>query len=94
MDNYIAIGAAVVLVLRFLPLVLGLLHPDLRRIIQQRMMRFQALVDVGGGTLMVILIGLLLFQQRWVLAMMLGAISIPSLYGMMNGLRILARTPR
>ncbi len=94
MDTIIAIGATVVLLLRFLPFVLGLLHPNVRAFIQRRMVRFQALVDVGGGTLMVILIGLLLAQQRWVLALMLGAISIPSLYGMMNGLRILARTPR
>lgn len=94
MDNIIALGAAIVLVMRFLPLILGLLHPNVRVFLQQRMARFQALVDVGGGTLMIILIGLLLFQQRWLLAIALGAISIPSLYGMMNGLRILVRTPR
>ena len=94
MDNIFALGAAVVLVMRFLPFILGLLHPNVRLFLQRRMIRFQALVDVGGGTLMVILIGLLLFQQRWVLAVMLGAISIPSLYGMMSGLRTLVRTPR
>lgn len=94
MDTFIAIGAAVVLVLRFLPFLLGFLHPKIRRLIQRRILRFQALVDVGGGTLMVILVGLLLWQQRWVLALLLAAISLPSWRGMMDGLRILARTPR
>lgn len=94
MDSIFAIGAAIVLVMRFLPFILGLLGPNVRRFLQNRMVRFQALVDVGGGTLMLILVGLLLFQQRWILAVLLAAISIPSWYGMMHGLRILARTPR
>jgi hypothetical protein len=94
MDSIFAIGAVVVLVLRFLPFLLGLLHPNVRQFVQRRMVRFRALVDVGGGTLMVILVALLLFQQRWILAALLAAISLPSWYGMMQGLRILARTPR
>ncbi len=94
MDNILALGLTISLVLRVLPYVLGWLSPSLRRIIDRRIVRFRALLDVGGGTLMAILVGILFWQRAWLPALLLGAISIPSLMGLMAGLRTLARTPR
>ena len=94
MDNVLALGLTITLVLRVVPYILVWLSPSLRRHLDRRIARFRALLDVGGGTLMAILIGILFWQRAWLAAALLGVISIPSLLGLMAGLRTLARTPR
>jgi Tfp pilus assembly protein PilN len=94
MDNWLALGLTIALVLRSLPYLLGLLSPWLRRRLDQKVARFWALLDVGIGTLMAILVGALLWNRAWLLAALLGAISLPSWNALIAGLRTLARTPR
>ena len=94
MDNLLAFGLTIALLARVLPYILIWLSPALRRRLQQRMARMQALLDVAVGSLMMILVGILVWQREWLPAVLLGAISVPSWIGLMAGLRILARTPR
>lgn len=92
-DLLLALGLTVLLVLRVLPYVLMKVSPTMRRRFENRMARMQALLDVGGGTLMLIFIGILVWQRAWLAAGLLGVISIPSLRGFWTGLVILATTP-
>ena len=92
MDNLLALGLTIILVLQVLPYVLGYFSPALRRRFDTRMARMRALLDVAGGTLMVILVGILVWQREWLPAVLLGALSIPSWMGLMDGFRVLVRT--
>ncbi len=94
MDNYLAIGLTVVLLLRGLPFVASLLPGPAGRRLRNQMLRFRALLDVACGTLMVALVVLLIMQRAWIAAALLGAISIPVFSGLVAALRVLARTPR
>ncbi len=94
MDNVLALGLVIVLLLRVAPYLLGRLSPALRHRLRNQMLRFQALLDVAGGSLMAILVGWLIAQRAWLPAMLLAAISIPTWTGLVAGLRHLARTPR
>ena len=93
-DNLFALGLTILLVMRLLPFILSWLSPPLARKLRNQMARFQALLDVGGGTLMLCLVVLLLWNRAWILALLLGAISLPAFSGLISGLRTLARTPR
>jgi hypothetical protein len=55
-------------------------------------LRFQALVDIATGTMMVSFVVLLLWERQWILALLLAVISIPAFNGLIAGFRILART--
>ena len=94
MDNLLALGLAIVLLLRGLPYLLARFAPPLARRLRIRIARFQALLDIAIGTLMAILVGLLLWNRASLLAAALGAISVPSWMGLLAGLRTLARTSR
>jgi hypothetical protein len=93
-DLLLALGLTLLLVLRILPHILMRVSPAMRRHFENRIARMQALLDVGGGTLMIIFIGILIWQRAWVAALLLGLISIPSLRGFWTGLVVLAKTPR
>ena len=93
-DLLLALGLSILLVLRFLPYILMRVSPAMRRRFENRLARMQALLDVGGGTLMVIFVGVLLWQRAWLPALLLGTISIPSWRGLWTGLVVLAKTPR
>ena len=94
MDNYLAIGLTVALLLRGLPFIASLLPGASGRRLRNQMLRFRALIDVACGTLMIALVALLVMQEAWIAAALLGAISIPIFLGLVEALRILARTPR
>ena len=93
-DLLLALGLTLLLVLRMLPHILMRVSPALRRLLENRLARMQALLDVGGGTLMMIFVGALIWQQAWLPAVLLGTISIPSWRGLWAGLVVLAKTPR
>ena len=94
MDNLLALALTITLLLRGLPYLLRRLPPPLYRRLYHRLVRFWALLDVGVGTLMAGLVGALVWQRAWLLALLLGLISVPSWAGLVAGLRTLARTPR
>jgi hypothetical protein len=93
MDTFLAAALALSLLLRGVPFVVGLMSPSMRRRMQAQTARFWALLDVGVGTLMAILVGLLVWHGPWYMAILLGLISIPTWRAMWAGLRVLARTP-
>jgi hypothetical protein len=92
-DLLLAAGLTVLLLLRLLPYILMRVSPRMRRRLETRIARMWALLDVGGGTLMLIFIGILIWQRAWVPALLLILISIPSLRGFWAGLVLLAKTP-
>jgi hypothetical protein len=92
-DLLLALGLTILLVLRILPYILMRVSPAMRRRFENRIARMQALLDVGGGTLMIIFISILIWQRAWLAALLLGVISIPSLRGFWTGLVVLAKTP-
>ena len=93
-DLLLALGLTLMLVLRMLPYILMRVSPALRRLLENRLARMQALLDVGGGTLMMLFVGALLWQRAWLPAVLLGEISIPSWRGPWTALVVLAKTPR
>lgn len=92
-DLLLALGLTVLLLLRVLPYIMMRVSPTMRRRFENRVARLHALLDVGGGTLMLIFIGILIWQRAWLAVVLLGVISIPSLRGFWTGLVILAKTP-
>ncbi len=92
MDNALALGLIVLLLLRGLPLLLAIVPARTARRLQIQLMRYQALLDVGGGTLMAALVGILIWKHAWLLAALLAIISLPVWVGLWAGLRTLART--
>ncbi len=92
MDNILALGLTILLLLRVLPWVLGKLSPRYARRLRTQMQRFQALIDIAGGTLMGSLVGLLLWNRHWIPAVLLAAVSFPIFAGLVAGFRLLART--
>ncbi len=91
MDNLFALGALILLVARLLPYALAYMSPRMARRIFAQLQRFQALLDIGIGTLMVILVVLLLIQRSWILAGALAIISFPTFRGLITGFRTLVR---
>lgn len=91
MDNFLAIGLVILLLLRGIPLLLRLLAPRLARRLLGQMLRFGALLDIAGGTLMGGLVIALVWQRAWIPAVLLAAISIPTFLGLIAGFRLLAR---
>jgi hypothetical protein len=92
MDNILALGLTILLLLRVLPWALGKLSPRFARRLHTQMQRFQALIDIAGGTLMGSLVVLLLWHRAWIPAVLLAVVSYPSLAGLVAGFRLLART--
>lgn len=92
MDNLVATLLIGLLGLRFAPWLMRFVLPALYRRWQPRLARWAALLDVGGGTLMLILIGWLLAQQAWILALVFALLAVPSVLGLLHGLRILLRS--
>lgn len=94
MDNFFAIGLTVLLLLRVLPYVITRFFPRAGRILNRHLLRFRALLDIAGGTLMISLVVLLLLHRAWILALLLGLASIPTVLGLVAGFRVLARLQR
>jgi hypothetical protein len=94
MSKILALGLAISLIVRIGPALLLWLAPPLRRRLEDRISRIWALLDVGIGTLLAILVGLLIWRQEWLFAVLLGLISLPSWRALWAGLVVLARTPR
>ncbi len=92
MDNALALGLLVLLLLRGLPLLLMLVPAAPARRLRARLERYRALLDIAGGTLMAILVGALIWQRAWLPAAILGTISLPSWSGLWAGLQTLARS--
>ena len=55
-------------------------------------MRTLALLDVGSGTLMLIILALVLWQRAWLIAALFAVLSWSSLRALVAGLRTLMRT--
>lgn len=94
MDNLLALGLFITLLLRGVPFVLAWMSPQLRRLLNNHMARMLALLDIGGGTLMAGLVVLLLWEKHWIAASLLALISIPTWTALFAGFRTLARTSR
>jgi hypothetical protein len=94
LDNLFALGLVALLALRLLPYILVYVSPPIARRIQNHMLRYRALLDVAIGTLMLCLVGLLLWNRAWIMAALLAAISYPTFVGLWSGLKILARLPQ
>jgi hypothetical protein len=92
MDNIFAIGLILLLLLRGMPFLLNWLAPRFARRLHRLLLRFQALVDIATGTMMLGFVVLLLWQREWILALLLAAISIPAFNGLIAGFRVLARS--
>ena len=92
MDNAIALVVLVFLLLRGLPLLLTIIPTSSARRLRIKLARYQALLDVGVGTLMAGFVGALVWYQAWVPAVILAAISLPAWASVWSGLRTLART--
>lgn len=94
MDNILALGLIITLLLRGIPFVLFYASPSFRRKMEGRIARFFALLDVATGTLMLIFVGVLVWQRAWVPAILLGLISLTSFRALWTGLVVLAKTPK
>ena len=77
MTRLLVIPLLVILLARLLPIIGVVLSPGARRSIQNMVVA----IDVAGGLIMVLLIGVQLFFQQWVGALLLGVLGIPVFIG-------------
>lgn len=77
MTRLLVIPLVVILLARLLPIIGMVLSPSMRRSIQNMVVA----IDVAGGFIMLLLIGVQLFFQQWLGALLLGVLGIPVFIG-------------
>lgn len=88
MDLLIALGLGLRLLLSSAIWSIHKYFPGVARAWQRGL----ALLDIGVGTFMLAILGLLLADRAWILAAFWMLLVIPSVRGLMEGLRVLVRT--
>lgn len=74
-----------------LPTGLRWFAPATYRRLQPALARWGALLDIAGGTLMLILLGLLLLQRAWVVAALWSLLALPNARALWKGFGTLLR---
>jgi hypothetical protein len=77
MTRLLVIPLLVVLLARLLPVIGLILSTNMRRSLQN----MAVAIDVAGGFIMLLLIGIQLFFQQWLGAALLGVLGIPVFIG-------------
>lgn len=92
MDLLAALGIALRLLLIFAAWSLSRFLPGVHARYRPMFVRVLALMDIAGGTLMVIILGALLVRRAWLVAVLFGLLfALPSVRGLLGGFRTLVR---